>query len=67
MSGRSTRNKIRHQLSMLIADTDKLMIHLHKIDVLGEQQSPFINDTLPILVDAVDALQKIIEYFKDNI
>jgi len=52
---------------MLVADTDKLMIHLHKIDVLGEQQSLFINETLPILVDAVDALQKIIEYFKDNI
>ena len=67
MTQRSTRNKMRFQMEKVVAHLDRTFKHLQYIEELAGGQSPFINETLPFLVAAIEELKKGCNRFRESL
>lgn len=67
MGGRSTRNKLRWQAEKVLSHVDKAFEHFHFLDELAQQQSPYINETLPLLLFALQEYRKAVERFRESL
>ena len=67
MGSRSTRNKLRWQAEKVLSHVDKAFEHFQFLDELAAQQSPYINDTLPILLAALSEYRDAVEKFREGL
>ena len=67
MTGRSTRNKIRHQALQAIAKIERCQQHLKYIDELANGQSDVITRSLPGLVEMSELLSDTLKAFRENL
>lgn len=67
MNVRSTRNKIRYQGQMCVDTLDKLLEHLRYLDELSEGGSDYINEKLPVLVQATEAFKQALIAFREGL
>ncbi len=64
MASRSTRNKVKFQADKALRKTERIQEHLKYIDDLGKQQSPFINEAMPVLVGVAELLKNMLVKFR---
>lgn len=67
MAQRSTRNKIRFQCESAFADLRAAQIHLVQMAALAGESSPYINETLPELIAAVEMVIETLDKFSEGL
>jgi len=67
MAGRKTRTKIRYQADKLLKGFDRQFEHLRYLDEVNAGQSEYINQQLPMLVEAFESLRKAVEAFREGL
>lgn len=67
MSSRSTRNKLRHQVTKAVNDCERIQGHLKYMDELAAGGSDETTQALPVLVESVDTLQTFLLAFRDSL
>lgn len=65
--GKSTRSRIRQQVSMVENDLNHAMEHLQKVELYADGGSPEITETLPKLVTILAGLCKLIGAWRDRL
>lgn len=65
MAQRTTRNRLRYQLSKAVHDCDRIQEHLRTVDEIASGDSTYINKYLPDLVALVSHMQKVLDRFRD--
>lgn len=64
---RSTRNKMRFQMEKVVDHLDRTFKHFQYLEELSGGGSPFINETLPFIVAAVQELKKAVLRFRESL
>lgn len=67
MAHRTTRNKLRYQGQRILDDIDSIFMHLRMIDALAENQSDYINNKLPNLVEITEGYKKMMIQFREGL
>lgn len=67
MSNRSTRNKLRWQMTMVLNDLEKIMNHFKLLDDLADDRSPYIRAYLPLLVQGFEKLKESCITFREGL
>jgi len=67
MASRSTRNKLRYQLTKCLTGLVKVQGHLQYLSELAGDTHPVINERLPLYVQMIDEIQKLFDSFRDDL
>lgn len=67
MANRSTRNKLRHQSVQAWEDMKKTQEHLLGIAAIADDRSPYINEHLPVIIAAHQAVMDATEGFFEGL
>lgn len=67
MTHRSTRNKLRYQVTLAMGNCDKILGHLRYLEEIADGRSEYITTTLPMLVAAADALRGAFASFRERL
>lgn len=67
MTARSTRNKLRFQGFSALNDLRHAQDHLIGLAALADDQSPYINDNLPLIMTGLDTVQKALDKFYEGL
>jgi len=67
MASRSTRNKIRHNVSTAIVNMEKAQNNLVGAAALADERSDYISDNLPVMVAAVDSVIDVLRAFEKGL
>ena len=67
MGSRSLRNKIRWQAEKVLGHVDSMFEHWRYLDELADNQSPFISETLPILLAALSEYKEAVKKFRESL
>jgi len=65
MAKRTTRNKIRWEVSNALTDLHHLQDHLGQAAALANERSEVINDSLPAIMTTLDLVDKSLWAFYD--
>lgn len=64
---RSTRNKMRFQMEKVEDHLNRTFKHFQYLEELADGGSPYINETLPMMVAAIQELIKGIRRFREGL
>ena len=67
MTSRSTRNKLRHQGDKLIKSFDRQFEHLRYLQELSEGESPYIEENVPIITEALEFIRQSCIKFREGL
>lgn len=67
MAGRKTRTKIRFQADKALADLDRCVEHLAKMEIIADERSPYINENLPKVIMVLEGARQILQQFKEGL
>lgn len=67
MTARTTRNKLRFQAEQAIEDLDRSLRHIHTLDQIGGQASPYINERVPQLVLLYEQFKQTLVAFREGL
>lgn len=65
MAARKTRVKLRFQVEKAIADIDRALGHLQRLDELNATRHYVVNTQLPLLVEMLDNTRKVFKRFRE--
>jgi hypothetical protein len=63
----STRDSIRDQFVSAMEACDRITARMHRADQLAETRSQVLNDYLPLIIEGVDHLKKMLDRVKDEL
>jgi len=67
MTKRSTRNKLRFQSLAAMEDLRHAQTHLTHLGQLANDMSPYINEHLPVIMVALEMVQKTLRQFDERL
>jgi len=67
MAKRSTRNKVRFQSLAAMKDLKAAQNHLAQLAALANDQSSYIDEHLPVIMAALEMVQKALEQFDERL
>ena len=63
----STRDSIRDQFVSAMEACDRITARMHRADELAETRSEVLNAYLPLIVESVDHLKKMLDRIKNEL
>jgi len=67
MASRTTRNKIRYNVSTAIINLEKAQNNLVGVAALSNERSPYIDDNLPIMIAALESTISVVKEFNKGL
>ena len=67
MTQRSSRNKIRFQITSAFTDLSQAQDHLVQAAALADERSDYINEHLPVIIGGLQSLLAVLEKFEQGI
>jgi len=67
MAARSTRNKIRFQARSAMDDLKAAQVHLTQLGALANDQSPYIDEHLPVIMVALESVRTVLDKFSEGL
>jgi hypothetical protein len=67
MTTRTTRNKIRFQGKSALEDLRRAQEHLTGLAALADDNSPYINDNLPVIMLSIESVRVALSSFYEGL
>jgi len=67
MASRSTRNKIRFQAASAMDDLKAAQVHLTQLGALADDNSPYIDDNLPVIMVSLESVRIVLDQFTEGL